>query len=100
MRFTERGFSVANKGKVYIIGAGPGDPGLFTIKGLRCLKEADVIIYDHLVNEEIIHQAKESARLIYAGKKGGEHTLPQDEINRLLLEEARQGNVVARVKGG
>ncbi|MGZ3635338.1 MAG: uroporphyrinogen-III C-methyltransferase, partial [Syntrophales bacterium] len=91
---------MANKGKVYIIGAGPGDPGLFTIKGLRCLKEADVIIYDHLVNEEIIHQAKESTRLIYAGKKGGEHTLPQDEINRLLLEEARQGNVVARVKGG
>ena len=89
-----------NKGKVYIIGAGPGDPGLFTIKGLRCLKEADVIIYDHLVNEEIIHQAKESARLIYAGKKGGDHTLSQDEINRLLLEEARQGNIVARVKGG
>ena len=100
MRFTERGFSVANKGKVYIIGAGPGDPGLFTIKGLRCLKEADVIIYDFLVNAEIIHQAKDSARLIYAGKKGGDHTLPQDEINRLLLEEAKQGNVVARVKGG
>jgi uroporphyrinogen III methyltransferase / synthase len=100
MRFTERGFSVAKKGKVYIIGAGPGDPGLFTIKGLRCLKEADVIIYDHLVNVEIIHQAKKSARLIYAGKKGGEHTFPQDEINRLLLHEAKQGNVVARVKGG
>ena len=91
---------MANKGKVYIIGAGPGDPGLFTIKGLRCLKEADVIIYDYLVNVEIIHQAKESARLIYAGKKGGEHTLSQDEINRLLAEEAMRGNVVARVKGG
>ena len=91
---------MASKGKVYIIGAGPGDPGLITIKGLRCLQEADVIIYDYLVNDEIIHQAKESARLIYAGKRGGEHTLPQDEINRLLLEEARQGNVVARVKGG
>ncbi|MGC9975227.1 MAG: uroporphyrinogen-III C-methyltransferase [Syntrophales bacterium] len=91
---------MANKGKVYIIGAGPGDPGLFTIKGLRCLKEADVIIYDYLVNVEIIHQAKESARLIYAGKKGGEHTLSQDEINRLLTEEAMRGNVVARVKGG
>lgn len=100
MRFTERGFSVANKGKVYIIGAGPGDPGLFTIKGLRCLKEADVVIYDYLVSQEIIHQAKESARLIYAGKKRGAHTLPQDEINRLLLHEAKQGNVVARVKGG
>jgi len=91
---------VEKKGKVYIIGAGPGDPGLFTIKGLRYLKEADVIIYDHLVNEEIIRQAKESVRLIYAGKRGGEHTLPQDEINRLLLEEAKQGNIVARVKGG
>jgi uroporphyrinogen III methyltransferase/synthase len=91
---------VEKQGKVYIIGAGPGDPGLITVKGLRCLKEADVIIYDHLVNEEIIRQMKESARLIYAGKKGGDHTLPQDEINRLLVEEAKQGNIVARVKGG
>ncbi|MEN6318686.1 MAG: uroporphyrinogen-III C-methyltransferase [Syntrophaceae bacterium] len=88
------------QGKVYIIGAGPGDPGLITVKGLRCLKEADVIIYDHLVNEEIIRQAKASSRLIYAGKKGGAHTLPQEEINRLLVEEAQEGNVVARVKGG
>lgn len=88
------------QGKVYIIGAGPGDPGLITVKGLRCLKEADVVIYDHLVSEEIICQAKESARFIYAGKKGGEHTLPQEEINRRLVEEAKQGNIVARVKGG
>jgi uroporphyrinogen III methyltransferase/synthase len=88
------------QGKVYIIGAGPGDPGLITVKGLRCLKEADVVIYDHLVSEEIIRQAKESARLIYAGKKGGAHTLPQEEINRRLVEEAKQGNIVARVKGG
>lgn len=88
------------KGIVYIIGAGPGDPGLITVKGLKCLKEADVIIYDHLVSEEIIRQAKESVRLIYAGKKGGDHTLSQDEINRRLVEEAGKGNVVARVKGG
>ena len=88
------------QGKVYIIGAGPGDPGLITVKGLKCLKEADVVIYDYLVHDEIVSKAKESARLIYAGKKGGAHTIPQDEINRLLLEEARQGNVVARVKGG
>jgi uroporphyrinogen III methyltransferase/synthase len=91
---------VKKTGTVYIIGAGPGDPGLITVKGLRCLKEADVIIYDHLVSEDIIRQANESARLIYAGKKGGDHTLPQDEINRLLVEEARRGNIVARVKGG
>ena len=88
------------QGKVYIIGAGPGDPGLITVKGLRCLKEADVVIYDHLVSEEIVRQAKEPAHLIYAGKKGGEHTLPQDEINRRLVEEAKQGNIVARLKGG
>ena len=88
------------KGKVYIIGAGPGDPGLITVKGLSCLKEADVVIYDNLVNENIIHHARKSARLIYAGKKGGDHTLPQDEINLLLVKEARQGNIVARVKGG
>ena len=95
----KREISVEKKGKVYIIGAGPGDPGLITVKGLRCLKEADVIIYDHLVNEEIIRQAKVSSRLIYAGKKGGAHTLPQEEINRRLVEEAKQGNIVARVKG-
>jgi uroporphyrinogen III methyltransferase / synthase len=91
---------VEKQGKVYIIGAGPGDPGLITVKGMRCLKEADVIIYDHLVSEEIIRQAKDSARFIYAGKKGGAHTLPQDEINRRLVEEAHRGHVVARVKGG
>ncbi len=91
---------MAKNGKVYIIGAGPGDPGLFTIKGLNCLKEADVIVYDYLVSIEIIQQAKESARLIYAGKKGGDHILSQDEINQLLVEEAGKGNAVARVKGG
>lgn len=96
----KREISVEKKGKVYIIGAGPGDPGLITVKGLRCIRDADVIIYDHLVNEAIIHQARDSARFIYAGKKGGDHTLPQDEINRLLVEEAKQGNIVARVKGG
>ena len=99
-RFTGRELSVEKQGKVYIIGAGPGDPGLITVKGLRCLKEADVVIYDHLVSEEIIRQAKAPARFIYAGKKGGAHTLPQEEINRRLVEEAKQGHIVARVKGG
>lgn len=95
-----REISVLKQGKVYIIGAGPGDPGLITVKGLKCLKEADVVIYDYLVNEEIVSQAKESVHLIYAGKKGGAHTLPQEEINRRLVDEARQGNIVARLKGG
>ncbi|MFH1078696.1 MAG: uroporphyrinogen-III C-methyltransferase [Pseudomonadota bacterium] len=87
-------------GKVYIVGAGPGDPELITVKGLRCIREADVLIYDHLVSEELLSHAKNSIRLIYAGKQGGDHTLTQDEINRRLVEEAGQGKIVARVKGG
>jgi uroporphyrinogen III methyltransferase / synthase len=87
-------------GKVYIIGAGPGDPGLITLRGLECIREADVIVYDHLVNPEILHHAREQAIRIYAGKQGGDHTLSQDEINRRLVEEAGQGKVVARLKGG
>jgi uroporphyrinogen III methyltransferase/synthase len=88
------------KGMVYIIGAGPGDPGLITLRAVQCLREADVIIYDHLVNPEILRHAGERPRLIYAGKQGGDHTLSQTEINRLLMAEAEQGSVVARLKGG
>lgn len=88
------------KGKVYIIGAGPGDPGLITIKGLKHLQEADVVIYDHLVSEDILRHLKAKVRFIYAGKQGGDHTLTQDEINVRLVEEALKGNVVARLKGG
>jgi uroporphyrinogen III methyltransferase/synthase len=91
---------VGNSGKVYIIGAGPGDPGLITIRGINCLRYADVVVYDHLASEELLRYASPQARLIYVGKKGGEHTLPQEEINRLLLKKARQGHVVARLKGG
>jgi uroporphyrinogen III methyltransferase / synthase len=90
----------AKKGKVYIIGAGPGDAGLFTLKGVDCLRLADVVIYDNLVNEELLKYARADARLIYAGKKGGNHTLPQDKINALLLAEALAGRIVARLKGG
>jgi len=88
------------KGKVYLIGAGPGDPGLFTLKGVQCLKRADVVIYDHLVSEEILAHAQTSVRMIYAGKEGGKHTLTQDQINHCLVEEAEKGLVVARLKGG
>ena len=91
---------MAEAGKVYIIGAGPGDPGLITVKGERCIREADVIIYDHLVSEELLRHVSPSARLIYAGKKGGDHTLPQGEINDLLLREAGEGKTVVRLKGG
>ncbi|MBN1662655.1 MAG: uroporphyrinogen-III C-methyltransferase [Deltaproteobacteria bacterium] len=88
------------KGKVYIIGAGPGDPGLITIKGMKCLEEADVVIYDHLVGDAILRHVKAEKRFIYAGKEGGAHTLTQDEINACLVEEAMKGKIVARLKGG
>jgi len=91
---------IVKKGKVYLIGAGPGDPGLFTLKGVQCLKRADVVIYDHLVGEEILAHAQTSVRMIYAGKEGGKHTLTQDQINRCLVEEAEKGLTVARLKGG
>ena len=86
-------------GKVYIIGAGPGDAGLITIKAVNCLRLADVVIYDNLVNEELLKYAPAKARFIYAGKKGGDHTLSQDAINDLLVQEAKAGNIVARLKG-
>ena len=90
----------ATPGKVYIIGAGPGDAGLITIKAIECLRLADVVIYDNLVNEELLKYAPIHARIIYAGKKGGDHTLSQDRINELLAKEARGGSTVARLKGG
>jgi uroporphyrinogen III methyltransferase/synthase len=79
---------MTKQGRVYIIGAGPGDPGLITLRGVECIREADVIIYDHLVNPEILRHARQDARRIYAGKRGGEHTLVQDEIN---LRPRRRG---------
>ncbi len=91
---------MAGKGRVYIIGAGPGDPGLITLRGAQCIREAEVIVYDYLVHPEILRHAEETARRIYAGKQGGDHTLSQDQINRLLVEEAGGGKIVARLKGG
>jgi uroporphyrinogen III methyltransferase/synthase len=88
------------KGKVYLIGAGPGDPGLITVKGLECVRKADVIIYDYLANERLLDQRRPDAELIYVGKQGGRHTLPQDEINSLIVQKASEGKLVARLKGG
>lgn len=88
------------KGLVLIVGAGPGDPGLITLRGVRALMRADVIVYDQLANTELLQFARQDARLIYVGKKGGDHTLPQKGINDLLVAEARKGLVVARLKGG
>jgi uroporphyrinogen III methyltransferase/synthase len=88
------------KGKVYIIGAGPGDAGLITLKGIDCLRAADVVIYDYLVSKDLLKYARSEARLIYAGKQGSAHTLSQWKINDLLVKEAKAGNTVARLKGG
>ncbi len=88
------------RGKVYLVGAGPGDIGLMTIKGLRCLQRADVVVYDFHINAQILNYAKQGAELIYAGKRGGHHAMSQDEINEAMLDRARQGKVVCRLKGG
>lgn len=88
------------KGKVYIIGGGPGDAGLLTIRGKECLERADVVVYDYLVGDDILAYARPDARFIYVGKKGGDHTVSQDRLNQMLVDEALKGQVVARLKGG
>jgi len=87
-------------GKVYLVGAGPGDPGLITVKGSTCIQQANVIIYDYLASTELLKYAGKDAEIIYVGKKGGDHTLPQDKINDLIVERAEQGFIVTRLKGG
>lgn len=88
------------KGKVYLIGAGPGDMGLFTLKGLDIIKRADVVVYDNLATDSILNQVKEDAELIYAGKRAAKHFLKQEETNMVLVEKALEGKMVARLKGG
>lgn len=87
-------------GLVYLIGAGPGDPGLITVKGLECVRKASVVIYDYLAAPALLKYARRDAELIYVGKKGGDHTLSQEGINALIVEKAREGHTVARLKGG
>ncbi len=88
------------KGFVYLVGAGPGDPGLITVKGRECIARADVILYDYLANDELLRHAKPGAELIYSGKVGGAHNREQRQINELLVAKAGQGKVVTRLKGG
>ena len=87
-------------GKVYLVGAGPGDPGLISVKGIDCLKKADVIVYDRLLDELLLEDASGEAERIYVGKTAGKHTRPQGEINQLLVAKAREGKTVVRLKGG
>ena len=84
---------------VYLVGAGPGDPELITLKAINALKKADVVLYDKLANDEILKYA-EDAKLIYVGKQAGHHSKTQDEINEILIKEAKENNVVVRLKGG
>lgn len=89
-----------SKGKVYLVGAGPGDPGLITVKGVEALKEADSIVYDFLANARLLENARPGAETIYVGKKGAAKTITQGEINRLIIKKARSGKTVVRLKGG
>lgn len=89
-----------SQGKVYLIGAGPGDPDLITVKGLRYLRRADVVIYDRLIAPELLEEIRPEAERIFAGKGPKKHTLPQEEINALLVDRARRGLLVVRLKGG
>ena len=88
------------RGIVYLVGAGPGDIGLLTVKGMRCLQKAEVVIYDFHLNAQILNYIDHNAEFIYAGKRGGHHTMTQDEINAAILEKAREGKIVCRLKGG
>jgi uroporphyrinogen III methyltransferase / synthase len=88
------------RGYVYLIGAGPGDPGLITVKGKECIGRADVILYDYLAHKGLLEFARPDAELIYAGKVGGAHNREQRQINEMLVEKARPGKIVARLKGG
>jgi len=92
--------SKSNIGKVYLVGAGPGDLGLITLRGKECIEQTDVLVYDHLANPEMLGWARDEAEIIYAGKQAGAHALGQDEINELIIEKARAGKKVVRLKGG
>lgn len=87
-------------GKAYLVGAGPGRPDLITVRGLRLLQRAEVVIYDHLIARELLDEAPSTARRIFAGKDSHHHTLPQEAITRLLVEQVQQGRQVVRLKGG
>ncbi|MDA0677251.1 MAG: SAM-dependent methyltransferase, partial [Chloroflexi bacterium] len=86
-------------GTVYLVGSGPGDPGLITVRGLDLLRTADVVVYDRLAPEKLLAEARPDAELIDAGKRRGDHRMTQDEINELLVKLASSGKSVCRLKG-
>src|SRR5512138_2631908 len=88
------------KGTVYLVGAGPGDAGLLTLRGAELLKRADVVVYDALVNPALLRLAPVGAEVIFGGKRARDHALPQADLNGLLIEKAKQGKIGVRLKGG
>ncbi len=92
--------SHSSPGICYLVGAGPGDPGLVTLRAKECIEIGDVIAYDYLVNREFLRWARPDAEIIYVGKKADQHTLPQESINQLLIAKVKEGKVVTRLKGG
>ncbi|MDO8672131.1 MAG: uroporphyrinogen-III C-methyltransferase, partial [Dehalococcoidia bacterium] len=88
------------EGIVYLVGAGPGDPGLITVKGLECIRKADVLVYDRLASPDLLKEAGPDAEMIFVGKASSQHTLTQDQINKLIVDRAGDGKVVCRLKGG
>ena len=89
-----------SKGTVYLVGAGPGDIGLLTLRGAELLRRADVVVYDALINKELLRLAPKTTEIIYAGKRSKDHAIPQEELNALLVAKAREGKNVVRLKGG
>jgi uroporphyrinogen III methyltransferase/synthase len=89
-----------SKGTVFLVGAGPGDAGLLTLRGAELLSRADVVVYDALINPALLRLAPKTAEIVYGGKRSSQHAIPQDELNQLLVAKAREGKTVVRLKGG
>src|SRR5687768_15609619 len=89
-----------SKGSVYLVGAGPGDAGLLTLRGAELLARAEVVVYDALVNPDLLRLAPKGSEIIYGGKRSRDHSIPQEELNQLLIARAREGKTIVRLKGG